>query len=166
MKPTNPMAQLKAWKENHSKQKQQETAQNRPQTAKKAETQSTTQEKPKMQQKAKMAVFKAYPQTNRQFYLMMSAVERCKADFPDDFHHKLQQAKESATIAKHLKQGLAEWQRLAQGGAVTAEGSKVLKNFMETTHYLANKFSRVANHINDVNEGNFDPVKDPTKENG
>lgn len=152
MKPTNPMEQLKAWKANHSQQKAQETAQNRPQATKKAEAKSTPQKKPETQQKAKQAGFMGYTQTSRQFELMKSAIERCKRDYPDCFHHKHQQADESRRIAKNLRQGLKIWTRLAKGEQPTTEMAQQLHHFQQTVNYLAHHFNDVAKYVQEVDK--------------
>lgn len=150
MKQTNPMEQLKAWKANHNQQKSLETAQNEPKTAKKTKSQLTTKQKQKTQQEAKQADFTVNPQTSRQFELMKSAIERCKRDYPNCFHHKHQQANESRQIAKNLQQGLKVWEQLAKGKQPTTEMTEQLNHFRQTVNYLAHHFNDVAKYVQEV----------------
>lgn len=162
MKPSNPMQQLAEWKAKHGKQTQNsemseqagentpKNATNRTLSALKQKSNDTPQGKDKNAPKSKQGDFIGYAQTTRQFDLMKSAVERCKRDYPDCFHHKQQQATESRQIAQNLRQGLKVWEKLAKGEQPTAQITQQLHHFKQTVNYLAYHFSDVAKFIDEV----------------
>lgn len=162
MKPSNPMQQLAEWKAKHGKQTQnsevgkqavEDTPKNasiQAMTALKQEGNANPQGEGKIAQKLNQRDFIRYMQTTRQFDLMKSAVERCKRDYPDCFHHKQQQAIESRQIALNLRQGLKVWEKLAQGEPLTAQMSRQLHHFKQTVNYLAFHFDDVAKFIDKV----------------
>lgn len=170
MKPTNPMQQLAQWKQNHAKAKaeaiKQEASQpkqavtNAQKFAKNGTSQppkqavkATKQGEPNPVQKAKQSDFLVLPQISRSFQLCKDSVNRCKSEFPDHFHHKLQHAQECQQLAVAFNQGLALLQKIGKNQPLADDDKLHLKNFKQSVKYLARHFNDLQQHIKAVQDG-------------
>lgn len=103
--------------------------------------------------------FKTYPQFNRTFAISKQSAERCKSDFPDCYHFKKSQAKECIELAERLQMGLSLLVELRnQGATLSAEQNKQYKAFRNGARYLIQQFHELAEHIENVEKGEFQPV--------
>ena len=84
-----------------------------------------------------------YPQTTRQFELIKHAITRCKAEFPDCYHHKHQQAKEFNSLADSLLSGKALLDDLATNKELTKQQKAQLKRFKKATAYLVKHLKEI-----------------------
>ncbi|WP_187376650.1 hypothetical protein [Histophilus somni] len=92
-------------------------------------------------------------QTNRLFELNKQAIERCKLNFPDHYHHKYKLAEECTEIAKRLATARYLIKRLK---SYTAEQSQeqdsMTKESLAVLHYLADKFGEMSEFVKLVDE--------------
>lgn len=92
-------------------------------------------------------------QTNRLFELNKQAIERCKLNYPNNYHHKHKLAQECAAIAKRLDAARYLIKRLKN---YQAEQSKehlaMMKESLEVLHYLGDKFKEIADYVVLVDE--------------
>lgn len=102
--------------------------------------------------------FKTYPQFNRTFALSKQSAERCKSDFPDCYHFKKSQAKECIELAERLQMGLSLVGVLKNTTPLSAEQNKQYKAFRNGVRYLIQQFNALAEHIENVEKGEFKPV--------
>lgn len=103
--------------------------------------------------------FKTYPQMDRTFALNKIAIERCKADFPECWHFKQQQAKECEEIADRLKMGLALLVELKAGRPpFTEKQNRHFKAFRNGARYLIDQLEKTAQHVDDVESGQYEPT--------
>lgn len=103
--------------------------------------------------------FKTYPQFNRTFALSKQSAERCKSDFPDCYHFKKSQANECIELAERLQMGLSLVVELRnQGVTLSAEQNKQYKAFRNGVRYLIQQFNELAEHIENVEKGEFNPI--------
>lgn len=85
-----------------------------------------------------------YYQTNRQFLLMAESVERCKRDYPDCYHFKLQQAKECMELALGLRAGV----ELLDKKVIAGKHQMAEKSFFKRKAlYLIKHFEQLAGVI-------------------
>lgn len=167
MKPTNPMQQLEQWKKNHAQAKNQQTAkgtkqtphisqetvQNAKMTQDKEKGMVTMQSDAKTHKRAKQGGFGAFPQTSRSFLLIKESITRCKSDFPDFFHHKLQHANEYQQLSNALNQGLMILQNFANKQPLDPKNKEQLRAFRQAVKYLTWNFNDVQQHVKAVQDG-------------
>lgn len=102
---------------------------------------------------------KTYPQFNRTFAISKQSAERCKSDFPDCYHFKKLQAEECRELAERLQMGLSLVVELrSQGVTLSAEQNKQFKAFRNGARYLMQQFQGLAEHIENVEKGDYVPV--------
>ena len=119
-----------------------------------ANKQPNTKAKAKSANTAQSTPFRfTLSQTNRLFELTKQSIERCKLNFPDDYHHKHKQAQECAEIAKRLATARYLIKRLKN---YQAEQSKehvaMMKESLDVLHYLGDKFADVSAYVVLVDE--------------
>lgn len=103
--------------------------------------------------------FKTYPQFNRTFAISKQSAERCKSDFPDCYHFKKLQAKECIELAERLQMGLSlVGSVLKNTTPLSAEQNKQYKAFRNGARYLIQQFHELAEHIDNVEKSEFEPV--------
>ncbi|WP_439243774.1 hypothetical protein [Lonepinella sp. BR2474] len=102
---------------------------------------------------------KTYPQTTRSFELDKIAVERCKTDFPEYYGFKKALAKESLELADRLQKGLDLFKELKGGGmTLTGEQNARYKAFRNGAMYFINRLTNLAEHVDKVNRGEYEPT--------
>ena len=118
-----------------------------------------TEQRNKMSKPILKPTFKTYPQFNRTFAISKQSAERCKSDFPDCYHFKKSQAKECIELAERLQMGLSLLVELRnQGATLSAEQNKQYKAFRNGARYLIQQFHELAEHIENVEKSEFQPV--------
>lgn len=153
MKPTNPMAQLRQWKENNA-------LKNEPVTKSKfvfsEKTQSESRREPEKKYQGKLSInplaFKL-TQLTRQFKLIQDSNQKCFEVYPDDFHHKIKMRGEMVEIVEKLKAGGKLLNQLAkmQGVTFTRDNQSILRDFNNANGYLLTKFNEVIEQIDKLN---------------
>lgn len=94
-----------------------------------------------------------YPQWNYQFELALAAIERCKADYTDCFHHKRQFAKECQDLKNRLNAGVNLLQKITQNRPLASDEQRDFKGFARAVGYLTRQLNTIIQHIEAVDNG-------------
>ncbi|WP_324682522.1 hypothetical protein [Bibersteinia trehalosi] len=139
----NPLKQMNEHRNQQQAEKVQKTAPNGTQNA---ETAKAEQSAGQSQNKPKITL---YPQITRQFDLLVQSVERCKAEYPDCFHHKLHTAKECYSLRKQLKQSVEFLKSLT---VLQPENRKALQQAINANRYLIRQLEKVIAEVERVEQ--------------